>query len=134
MASKNMTTIMALYLTFNLVFLGLTTAQTPPPPANQPQCPVDLVDLQVCLNVFTNVVNLRDPANIVNPQDQAQCCTLLTKFGGPVVALCSCELARTRVPGVANASIITASANQFLNVCPGVTSLITFIKQGFIEI
>ncbi|KAF2568761.1 hypothetical protein F2Q68_00025471 [Brassica cretica] len=106
MASKNMTTIMALCLTFNLV-LGFTT------PANQPQCPIDLVDVQVCLNVFTNVIN---------PQDKAQCCTLLTKLGGPVAALCSCELARTRVPGVVNASIITASASQFLKVCPGVTS------------
>ncbi|CAF2134281.1 unnamed protein product, partial [Brassica napus] len=99
--------------------LGFTTAQIP---ANQPQCPVDLVDLQVCLNVFTNVINPQDPANILNPQDKAQCCTLLTRLGGPVAALCSCELARTRVPGVVNASIITASAGQFLNVCPGVTS------------
>ncbi|KAF3579480.1 hypothetical protein DY000_02031337 [Brassica cretica] len=115
MASKNMTTIMALCLTFNLV-LGFTT------PANQPQCPIDLVDVQVCLNVFTNVINPQDPANILNPQDKAQCCTLLTKLGGPVAALCSCELARTRVPGVVNASIITASASQFLKVCPGVTS------------
>ncbi|CAH8369582.1 unnamed protein product [Eruca vesicaria subsp. sativa] len=122
MASKNMTTIMALYLTFNLVFLGFITAQTPPPPANQPQCPVDLVDLKVCLNVFTNIVNPQDPANILNPQDKAQCCTLLTKLGGPIAALCSCELARTRVPGVANASITTAQAFQFLKVCPGVTA------------
>ncbi|CAH8369525.1 unnamed protein product [Eruca vesicaria subsp. sativa] len=122
MALKNMTTIMALYLTFNLVFLGFITAQTPPPPANQPQCPVDLVDLKVCVNVFTNVINLQDPANILNPQNQAQCCSLLIGLGGPVAALCSCELARTRVPGVANTSIATAQANQFLKLCPGVTS------------
>ncbi|KFK28812.1 hypothetical protein AALP_AA7G052100 [Arabis alpina] len=104
MASKNMTTIMALYLTFNLVLLGFTSAQLP-------VCSLNQGDIRVCLNIL-NLVNVT-----LNPQNVGPCCNILSGLEDPVLAVCACDIINASLLG----GLIRLRLGQLVNLCPGVT-------------
>ncbi|KFK28810.1 hypothetical protein AALP_AA7G051900 [Arabis alpina] len=104
MASKNMTTIMALYLTFNLVLLGFTSAQPT-------TCPLTQRDIGVCVNVLNLVrIGINPPA-----QGVQACCNLLGGVTGPAAAACACDILTVRILGLN----ISLRLRQLLNLCPG---------------
>ncbi|CAH2078254.1 unnamed protein product [Thlaspi arvense] len=104
MASKNMTMIMALYLTFNLVFLGFASAQ---PPVTQQDCPIDLLRLEVCADRIASIRFDLIPSQVV-----AQCCTLLAQLSG----VCAREVVRISL----KVELLSGRANGLFGLCPGV--------------
>ncbi|CAH2078253.1 unnamed protein product [Thlaspi arvense] len=112
MASKNITTIMALYLTFNLVLLGFTSAQ--PPVAQPDECPIDLLRLDVCADLLVSI-------RIILPsREVTECCTLLAQVGGPAAAVCACEAASIRILNIITVPVLNLRVNRLLSLCPGV--------------
>ncbi|KAG7546571.1 Hydrophobic seed protein domain [Arabidopsis suecica] len=113
MASKNMTTIMALFLTFNLVFLGFTSAQ--------PLCPLNQSDLGICVNVL-GLINL-------TTSNVAQCCSILSGLNAPLVSVCACEAIRLNVLNLLGITVnLNLRLNGLLGLCrlpiqPGFTCL-----------
>ncbi|CAN8325594.1 unnamed protein product [Cochlearia groenlandica] len=107
MASKMTTNVIALYLTFNFVFLGFAAAQ---PPVAQPLvCPISLRELGVCVDLFGLV------AIIINPTRLARCCDLLAGVGAPRASICACDAARISILGLLN---INARVDRLLSRCP----------------
>ncbi|KFK22077.1 hypothetical protein AALP_AAs39674U000200 [Arabis alpina] len=111
MASKNMTTIMALYLTFNLVLLGFTSAQPP-------RCTLTSDDLRVCVDVLNLLRITLSPT-----QGVEECCNVLRTLERPVAAVCACDIARLSLLD----GLLTVRVGQLVNLCPGVTVPLGFI-------
>ncbi|ESQ55108.1 hypothetical protein EUTSA_v10026972mg [Eutrema salsugineum] len=110
MASKKMTTVLALYFTFNLVFLGFASAKPATPPQH-PVCPLTRSELNVCVNILSLVTV------ILNPRNVAECCNLLTRVGGAEAAKCACDAAKISVLGLLT---VRVRLNQLLSLCPAV--------------
>ncbi|AEE84616.1 putative bifunctional inhibitor/plant lipid transfer protein/seed storage helical [Arabidopsis thaliana] len=111
MASKNMTTIMALFLTFNLVFLGFTSAQ--------PVCPLNRSDLGICVNVL-GLISL-------TTSNVARCCSILAGLNNtPLVSVCACEAVRLNILNLLG---ITVNLNLRLNGLLGLCRLP--VQPGF---
>lgn len=102
MASKNMKTIMALYLTFNLVFLGFTSAQ--------PVCPLNPSDLGICVNAL-GIITL-------TTSNVAQCCSVLAGLNAPLASVCACEAVRLNILNLLGITVnLNLRVTGLLNLC-----------------
>ncbi|CAN8325596.1 unnamed protein product [Cochlearia groenlandica] len=102
-----MTNVIALYLTFNFIFLGFAAAQ--PPRAQPLVCPISLSELRVCVDLL-GLVGI-----IISPTRLAQCCDLLAGVGAPQASVCACAAARISILGLLN---INARVDRLLRRCP----------------
>ncbi|CAA7046420.1 unnamed protein product [Microthlaspi erraticum] len=112
MASKNMKTSMALYLTFNLVFLGFVSAQ---PPVVEPlMCPLSVTQLNPCVSILGLVTITLTAQNV------ATCCNVLAGVGLPNAPECACEAARNSLLGGLGLglNVITGRVNELFSLCP----------------
>ncbi|CAL9226455.1 unnamed protein product [Arabidopsis halleri] len=107
MASKSMMkNAIALFLTINLVFLGFTKAQVPPPQA--PVCPRDSINFISCSNVF------RLSLILINEQTVLPCCTLVAGLDAAAASACICNAVRITI---FNFLTINLRVNQVLRLC-----------------
>lgn len=107
-----MKTVMALYLTFNLVFLGFVSAQ---PPVVQPlMCPLSVTQLNPCVSIL-GLVTID-----LTAQNAATCCDVLAGVGVPNAPECACEAARNSLLGGLGLglSVITGRVTDLLRLCP----------------
>ncbi|EOA15408.1 hypothetical protein CARUB_v10007295mg [Capsella rubella] len=105
MASKKMMkNTIALFLTINLISLGFTKAQAPPP---QPVCPRTPVQLQACINLIRFAL-------ILNTQTVRPCCTVLAGLDVSVASACICNSITITV---LNFLRINLRLNQALRLC-----------------
>ncbi|EOA18129.1 hypothetical protein CARUB_v10006590mg [Capsella rubella] len=107
MASKYMTAMMALYLTFNLVLLGFTSAQ----PTSAPVCPLNPTDAGICQNVLGLIP--------LNTRNVAPCCTVLARLDTPLAAVCACQAVRLNVNvlGINLNVNLTLRVTEILGLC-----------------
>ncbi|KAG7546569.1 Bifunctional inhibitor/plant lipid transfer protein/seed storage helical domain superfamily [Arabidopsis suecica] len=108
MASKSMMkNAIALFLTINLVFLGFTKAQGPPPP-QAPVCPRDSINFISCSNVF------RLSLILINERTVLPCCTLVAGLDAAAASACICNAVRVTI---FNFLTINLRVNQVLRLC-----------------
>lgn len=92
MACKLFGTI-PLFLAFNLLFLTLTNAWTPPAPSGT-TCPVDALKFGVCADVL-NLIKIKAGKPPVVP-----CCSLLEGLVDLEAAVCLCTAIKADVLGI----------------------------------
>ncbi|XP_010434044.1 PREDICTED: putative lipid-binding protein AIR1 [Camelina sativa] len=106
MASKNMMkNTIALFLIINLVFLGFTMSQAPPPQA--PVCPRDSIQLLACINVIRLSL-------ILNNRTARPCCTLVAGLDVSAASVCICNSIRITA---LNFLRINLRVNEVLRLC-----------------
>ncbi|RYR29403.1 hypothetical protein Ahy_B01g053771 isoform B [Arachis hypogaea] len=125
MASK--TTSLALFLTLNILFFALVSANNapcPPPPKHNKHhhkatpsggggtaaCPRDALKLGVCANVLNGLLNVT-----LGQPPVAPCCSLLNGLVDLEAAACLCTALRANVLGL-NLNL-PISLSLLLNVC-----------------
>ncbi|BFG31436.1 hypothetical protein CerSpe_177100 [Prunus speciosa] len=93
MASKR--PALALFLALNLLFSALVNANNPSPAPNRVACPRDALNLGVCANVLSGLVNVNVGQVPVRP-----CCTILLGLVDLEAAVCLCTSINARILGI----------------------------------
>ncbi|KAF8092486.1 hypothetical protein N665_0413s0028 [Sinapis alba] len=106
MASKNIT--IALFLTINLVFFGLTMAQAPGPQA--PICPRSSTQVQACVSGLTSVLG-----GLLTPRS---CCTLVAGLDASVASVCICNAIKLTVLDIVKINVGVGEVLRFCGVPP----------------